>query len=402
MVACVLIPRFSLRIASGNRRDGPAALAPLAGERQAVGEVSQEAEGEGVRAGMPLGEALARSPSLRLVPPDPARCAEVWEALLKRLEGIGAAVESERPGEAFFAVDGLCGIHGGDVTGVLAAAREAVRTQVQIAVAPNRFAAFVATRQGSRLPRGAGGETIVPNGALRKFLAPISVASLTDRLGTTGPEAARLVATLKRLGLGTLGKLAALSADQVADRFGSLGRRSLRLARGEDEPLRPRTPPTDLVEEIELPEGTAGSQLDRAIELLVDRFLAAPSRLGRTVLALRLSASLDSGGSWSVEQGLGRPTASARAIGSLLIPRLVSLPGPASALQLRALALGAPASDQLELELGGREPREGRLRAAVQEVRAAAGPEALLKIIEIDSRSRVPERRVLLTPYPEP
>ncbi len=402
MVACLLIPRFSLKVACPNHLlKGAVALAPLPATQQAVGEVSRAAEATGMHPGMRLGEALARCPSLRLIPPDPARVAECWDDLLVRLEGIGAAVESERPGEAFFGVSGLRGLHGGDAASVLAAAREAAQVKVWIAAAPNRFTAFIAAHRGSRLPHGTGSEAVVPNDGLQRFLAPISVASLTDRLGASGSEAAGLVAALKRLGLGTLGKLAALSADQVSDRFGSLGMRALRLARGEDGPLRPRPPRTDLVEEIELPEGTAGAQLDRAIELLVDRFLAAPSLLGRTVLALRLSASLDSGGSWSIEQGFGHPTASARAIDSLLIPRLEGLPGPATTLRLRALTLGPPETDQLELALGGREPRQGRLRAAVKEIRAAAGPEALLKIIEVDSRSRVPERRVLLTPYPD-
>ena len=87
-----------------------------------MGEVSAAAEADGVEAGMPLCEALARCPSLRLVPSDPVGVAERWDRLLERLEGIGAAVESERPGEAFFEVDGLLGIHGGDLEGVIAAA----------------------------------------------------------------------------------------------------------------------------------------------------------------------------------------------------------------------------------------------------------------------------------------
>ncbi len=403
MVACVLIPRFSLRVACPDRLDEPVALAPLPGDRQAVGEVSRAAEADGVQAGMPLGEALVRCPSLRLIPSDPAGVAELWDGLLDRLEGIGAAVESDRPGEAFFAVEGLLGIHGGALDGVIAAAREAAQMPVRIAVAPNRFAAFVAAGRGSRLPRtlSAGGVAVVPRRALGRFLAPLPVATLVARLGTAEPEARELVGALKRLGLGTLGRLAALSPDQIADRFGPPGLRALRLARGEDTPLRPREPHEELVAEIELPEGAAGPQLGRALELLVDRLLAARGRRERTVLALRLSALLASGGSWSVEQVLGRPTASARVIGSLLAPRLETLPEPASALRLRALALGPRAADQLELALGGREPRRGRLAAAVREVRAAAGVEALLKIIDVDPGSRVPERRVLLTPYPE-
>src|SRR5262249_57881743 len=141
MIACVLIPRFSLRVACPDRLEEAVALAPLPGGRQAVGEASRAAEADGVEAGMALGEALARWPSLALVPSDPVGVAERWDRLLEGLEGVGAAVESERPGEAFFEVDGLLGIHGGTVDGVLAAAREAARTPVRVAVAPTRFAA---------------------------------------------------------------------------------------------------------------------------------------------------------------------------------------------------------------------------------------------------------------------
>lgn len=353
---------------------------------------------------MLLGEALARCPSLRLIGADPVRVAEHWDELLSRLEGIGAAVESERPGEAFFSVEGLRGIHGGEVAGVLGAAREAARVPVRIAAAPNRFASFLAASRGSRLPRGVsaqGKEAIVPSRALRKFLSPFPVRALRGRLGGAEAEEGALILALGRLGLVTLGKLAALRADQVADRFGALGLRALGLARGEDEPLRAREPCEELVVEIELPEGTAGAQLDHALELLVSRFLAAPRRKGRTVLALRLSAVFDSGGSWSVEQGLGRASASAPTISSLLVGRLQTLPEPATSLRLRALALGPLAAEQLELALGRNGSPHSRLAAAVREVRGASGEEALLKVIDVDPCSRVPERRVLLAPYPD-
>ncbi|HEV2728019.1 MAG TPA: hypothetical protein VGV34_06970, partial [Solirubrobacterales bacterium] len=142
-------------------------------------------------------------------------------------------------------------------------------------------------------------------------------------------------------------------------------------------------------------------QLDRALELLVDRLLAAPQRKGRTLLGLRLGARLAAGGSWSVEQGLGRPSASAKVLRNVLAPRLEELPGPATALRLRAVGLGPPARDQLELSVGGAEPRRRRLGAAVREVRAVQGAEALLKILPVDASSRVPERWAMLTPYPE-
>jgi protein ImuB len=236
------------------------------------------------------------------------------------------------------------------------------------------------------------------------LVSDLPVSALSSRLGLPEREADRLVEALRRLGIGTLGELAALSPDHVADRFGPPGLRALRIARGEDE-LLVRTVHgawEELVEEMELPEGTAGSRLERALELLVDRLLAAPRRSGRTLLALRLGALLGDGGSWSVAQGLGRPTASARALRAVLLPRLAELPAPAVSLSLRAVGFGRRAVEQLELSAPGEESRRHRLAAALQEVRAAQGADSLLKVLPVDAASRVPERRAMLTPFPVP
>ena len=312
--------------------------------------------------------------------PDPVEALEATEAMACALESIGAAVEPGGPGEAFFAVDGLRSMYGGSSRGVLAVAQQAVGSEWAIATGSSRFAAFLAAGEWQR---------------------PVPVEALRTRLGNPERGAGELVEALERLGISTLKAFARLADDQVADRFGPLGLRALRLCRGEEEPLRARTPHEEIAEEIELPEGTAGCQLDRALELLVDRLLAAPQRKGRTLLGLRLGARLASGGSWSVEQGLGRPSASPPVLRTVLIPRLEELPGPATALRLRAVGVGPPARDQLELSVGGGEPRRRRLGAAVREVRAAQGAEALLRILPVDGSSRVPERWAMLTPFPE-
>lgn len=236
------------------------------------------------------------------------------------------------------------------------------------------------------------------------LVSDLPVAALAGRLGRPEREAGNLVETLRRLGIDTLGELATLSPAHVADRFGLAGLRALRIARGEDE-LLVRTVHgawEELVEEMELPEGTAGSRLERALELLVDRLLAAPRRKGRTLLGLRLGALLGGGGSWSVAQGLGRPTASARALRAVLLPRLEELPAPPASLSLRAVGLGPPAAEQLELSRPGAESRRHRLGAALREVRAAQGADSLLKVLPVETASRVPERRAVLTPFPVP
>ena len=43
--------------------------------------------------------------------------------------------------------------------------------------------------------------------------------------------------------------------------------------------------------------------------------------------------------------------------------------------------------------------RAARLREAVRQARSVAGPEAALRILAVDPDSRVPERRLALTPW---
>ena len=88
VIVCVLIPRFELTTALGDRSEllrGPVALAPESGGVQLVGEVSLAAEAFGIRPRMRLGEALSRCPELTLIPPDQAGVAVSWERLLVRL-----------------------------------------------------------------------------------------------------------------------------------------------------------------------------------------------------------------------------------------------------------------------------------------------------------------------------
>ena len=116
IIVCVLVPRFALRVAAGlggALPSEPAALGPEPGGPPAVGEATAAAATFGVTAGMRVGEALARCPRLQLVTADPGAVADAAEALLQRLEEMGAAVESLAPGRALFCADGLVRLHGG-------------------------------------------------------------------------------------------------------------------------------------------------------------------------------------------------------------------------------------------------------------------------------------------------
>jgi protein ImuB len=406
MIVCVLLPRFELSVAAGDRRElvgCPVALAPEPGGQQ-LGEVSPAAEAFGIHAGMRLGEALARCPRLALLPPDPAGVAEAWERLLAALESIGAGVEPERPGLACFDARGLLRLHGGMLApggapasggalgSVLAATRRALRAPARLGVGPVRFVA-VAAASRSRPHR----PVVVGGGSERAaaFLAPFPVALLRAR-----PALAELPEALERLGVRTLGELAALPRAAVADRFGARGLLAQELARGEDRPLRPRPPGERLSEALELPEAGSGPQLDRALAMLIDRLLARREREGRTLRAVVLSARLiERGGTWRERVSFREALADPERIRLALSPRLALLPAPAEELRLTVECFGPPGGDQRALLADPAAARRARLREAIRQARAGAGPEAALRVLEIDPASRLPERRAVLTPF---
>ncbi len=382
----------------------PIALAPEPGREQAVGEASGAAEAFGIRAGMPVSEALVRCPRLVLQPPDPGRTASEWERILRRLEAIGAEVESNRAGEAFFAVDGLRGIWGPRREDVLGKAARAVGTPARIAGAPNRFCA----RAAATMARGRGRRAIrvVAAGAERDFLAPLPIdlldRALRDRAGRDDARAGRLVATLERLGVATLGDLAGLPRVAIADRFGALGLQAHDLARGLDTPLRPRTPHEDLVQAIGLPEAAYGTQLERALDLLIERLLGDPRREGRAIRSLSLEARLAGGGSWSATAVMRSASSSPERLRLALGPKLGLLTAPATALALRAIEMAESGGAQPTLGDDPAERRRERLAEAVRQVRAAAGRDAMLRVLDVDPDSRVPERWAALAPYNDP
>jgi protein ImuB len=342
---------------------------------------------------MAMGEALARCPDLRLVPPDPEAVRSKWSSLLDRLEGIGASVESDRAGIAWFSADGLHGIHGG-LEGVLRAARGALGPGARLGAAPSRFAAYAAALQvRARARRPA----IVQRREVERFLAPLGVSLLRSR-----PELQALPEVLDRLGIRTLGELAALPSRAMAERFGHPGLLALDLARGRDTPLQPRRPPEPVGEWLELPEAALGPQLERALELLIARVLARRERRGRSVRALAVTARFVAGGTWRVSVTLRQASADPARLRLALTPRLLELPAPAEQVGLEVEAFGPPAHDQGQLLEERGAARRGRLGEAIRQARQSAGSDATLRVLEVDPDSRIPERRAVLAPFEEP
>jgi protein ImuB len=406
MVVCVYMPRFELVLAAGGVRalvGRAVATAPTPGSEQRVGEVSGAAEARGVRKGMALGEALARCPDLALVAADPVGVDEAWESTLRSLEAIGAAVEPARPGLAYFETEPLRALHGTDAA-TIAAVRGAGQglgspagggtlpgeRHRRVGAGPTRFCALAAALAvRSRRP------LVLEGKEARRWLATRPIELLGFRT-----ETEQLLEPLTRLGVRTLGELVRLGRPELADRFGEMGVSAHELACGIDSPLRPRHPEERLQETMSVGDASSGQSLQRTLGVLVDRLLARSERRGRSLRAVTLSARLLSGGGWRERVVFRQALSDSDRISLALSLRLLLLPAPAASLGLSVERFGPPAGEQGALLGEARAARASRLREAVAQMRAVAGEDAAMRAVCVDPDSRVPERRVVLTPLP--
>src|SRR5215218_8999446 len=317
---------------------------------------SPAARAEGVHPGLRRREAQSRCPELELLAHDPARDARAFEPVLVAIEQLTPWVEVLHPGECAFPARGAARYHGGEpsLVATLAAAVHAAlggRGGCRVGIADGTFAAGLAARRsgaglaGRRAGAGLVGRragvglaahraeaglvgrhgVIVPPGGSRAFLAPVPVAAL-DR-----PDLADL---LVRLGLRTLGDLAALPRADLATRFGPEGARAARLAAGLDEhPRGARRPPPDLRVAAEL--DPPADRVDIAAftaKALADQLVARLDRLGLACTRLRIEAETDQGERLSRVWRHDPTTPPTRRLptGPDPVPRTPSSPGEAS------------------------------------------------------------------------
>ena len=245
---------------------------------------SAGARREGVVRGIRRREAQARCPELEIVENDPHRDARAFEPVVAALDDVCPRIEIVRPGVCAFLMRGPTRYFGGD-DAVAARTLELAGVDCRVGIADGRFAAGLAARQARH------GETrwqSIAIGATRAFLAPFPIKVL-DR-----PELADL---LVRLGIRTLGDLAALPPSSVLARFGPDGELAWRLARGlEERPLAARTPPPDLALEAELdPPADRADRAAFVAKSLADQLHDELGRRGLACTRIAIEAETEHG-----------------------------------------------------------------------------------------------------------
>ncbi|PSK96624.1 protein ImuB [Haloactinopolyspora alba] len=218
---------------------------------------SAAARAAGVRRGQRLRDAQRYCPDVAVHDDDPDGQARAFELVVAAMEEACPRVEVIRPGLAAVPVRGPARYYGGEGA-VAATVRDAVLESgftCAVGVADGTFAADLAARRAwdeSCGDDGGQGVRVVPSASTAAFLAPHPVAVL---------EMPELTDVLVRLGVRTLGDLAALPGRDVLARFGADGEAAHRLAWGRQARApATRAPGEDLGAEFEFDPPTAQSE----------------------------------------------------------------------------------------------------------------------------------------------
>lgn len=377
-------------VAAGCRHEVPAAVV----RANQVMAVTAAGRMDGVRPGQRRREAQSRSPALEIIPADAGRDARSWEPVVVALETLTPAVEVLAPGAAALATRGPSRYFGGDEALARRVAEEVDRVVGQpgcrVGVADGRFTAGLVARAAVK---ATGPVMVVPPGASPAWLAPQPVGALG-----TGFEA--LSDLLVRLGIRTLGDLAALPGPSVLGRFGVQGAIARNLAGGDDDRLlAARPPPPDLAVTASL--DPPAERVDSAVfvaKTLADELQERLAALGLACTLVAIEAETEHGEQlvrrWRHEGVLTAATMAERARWQL-DGWLAGEGRPSGGLTLlRLVPEEVRPDDGRQLRFwGGEAAADSRAARALARVQGMLGPEAVLTAVPAGGRAPADEVR---------
>lgn len=310
-IAVVRVPDWSIEVAraAGELPGGvPVATTHL----HRIVACDDLARAAGVRVGQRVRDAQAGAPSLVLAEADAVGEVLAFAHVIRAVEGVVPGVQGLGDGALALPMRGAARFYGGEreAVGAIVDALAPLGLGARVGVADDRFTAELAERAAAPdAPRhevtlsepSAAHDArdlarrhlvpavrIVEPGASRAFLAPVPVSVL-------GGE---LAGMLLRLGLRTLGDLAALPDASVRDRFGAEGLRDLQRARGlDDRRVEPGSdhPPDALALEFE-PGIEGAEELGFALQGRADAYVAELASRRLVLAEVRILLRADLGG----------------------------------------------------------------------------------------------------------
>ena len=389
-IACLHIPHFQATVALRRQPHLRSRLVVITDQStESPRIVDALPAAAGVLPGMPLAAALARCPDAIVLAVDAPTCRRLFRQICGALQNVSDQVEAAEPGTAYVGLDGLAALHGGEPP-LVRALRDAVPRDLEprIGVANGKFPAWGAAR-------GAPGAVPVTVPAdVAAFLAPHSIDLL--------PLSRDLRDGCHRLGLHTLGAVAALRPAPLLDRFGQEGRRAWELCRGIDpRPLVPMAIAETVVERLVFPFATTTlTGLLTGVEICLQRAFAREALRGRAVRRMELRVIGQGAPPWAktvhFREGVARWEQAAPVLWRQLADDHPT--APIAELILELADCGEAGGEQLPLFPAGEADRSRRLAAAERQLQARLGGPVLHRLVPVAPWHPAPEQRVLQVP----
>lgn len=350
------------------------------GPRGVVSSASYQARRYGVRSAMPTGRARSLCPHAVFLPPDFPAYTAASRAVMRIFRDVTPLVEPLSLDEAFLDVAGARRLFGrpAEIARLIRArVADEQRLTCSVGVAPTKFVAKLGSTRAK-----PDGLLVVPAARVLEFLHPLPV----DALWGVGERSAE---TLRRLGLATVGDLAAAGTGMLRRAVGEAAALHLHeLAHGRD----PRRVTPEQVEKSIGAEVTFDAdvadplEIRRSLLALAEKVGVRLRRAGQVGRTISLKVRLADFTTVSRSRTAGVPTDVAREIFDTVWALYTAL-DPGDRIRLvgvrveglseaastpRQLALGAP-------EHGWREAEAAADAAAARFGRSVIGPASLLR-----------------------
>ncbi|MDN5916839.1 MAG: DNA polymerase IV [Pseudonocardia sp.] len=251
------------------------------GPRGVVAGASYQARVFGARSAMPMGQARRRCPHATVLPPRFTLYQALSHEVMDVLGAASPVLEPVSVDEAFLEPPDLAGADPATVTAFATELRRAVRERTGLPASVGAGSGKQLAKIASELAK-PDGLRVIPAAEQDAVLGPLPVRALWG-IGPVSGE------TLRKVGIDTIGMLAATDAREVVGLLGSaMGSELHRLARGvDDRPVAPRGAAKQISAETTFDTDlTAMTAVHTAVEKItaaVHRRLLADGRAARTV-----------------------------------------------------------------------------------------------------------------------
>lgn len=228
--------------AAVEKRDDPSLLdKPViigGGRRGVVSTACYIARIYGVRSAMPMFQALKACPDAVVLRPDMAKYSAVGREVRQLMHEVTPVIEPVSIDEAYLDLGARPPVYANPAAALATLARRveaSIGITVSIGLGPNKFLAKIASELDK--PRGFA---VIGRDDAADFLAP-------KRVGLIWGVGEKLARRLAADGIATIGQLRKFDERMLIRRYGSMGARLARFARGEDDrPVAPRGAPKSI------------------------------------------------------------------------------------------------------------------------------------------------------------